>query len=61
MQGVLSTVHEDKGTQPSCCLQQFSGWLSKYCNENPRMYTLLVGTLKFAHARILVTIFEQPT
>ena len=26
-------------------VQQFSGWLSKNCDENPRMRTLLVGTL----------------
>ena len=42
------------------CLQEFLGWLSKNCDENPRMRALLVGE-NVAHARILVAIFGQPT
>ena len=46
MKGVLKLLYPmDMMELEAMILQQFSGWLSKNCDENPRMRTLLVGTL----------------
>ena len=39
-------------------VQRFSGWLSKNCDENPRM-RIIFNHQKCAHARILVAFFQK--
>ena len=56
-------VSSGKADSEVFSLQQFSGWLSKNCDENPRMckFSIQNPHQECTHARILVAIFGQPT